>query len=107
MISKPNHACSGAGTAGLSEALALVDFMVLMRARRFVGFGLSSFSWGVREYRCLAGSPPATTSMPAISIPLWNAMGLNGATALSDHNVTCPDAAGPTVQTVADGRGVA
>ena len=85
------------GTGGLSEALALLDFTVLTRARQFVGFGLSSFSWGVQEYRCLLGLPLKSTTMPAISIPAWNAMGLSGVTVLSDHDVACPDAE-PAVQ---------
>ena len=90
LLHRSTTANTRAGTLGLSEALALLDFMVLARARHFVGFGLSSFSWGVREYRCLLGSPPTSTSMPAISIPLWDRMGLNGATVLSNHSITCP-----------------
>jgi hypothetical protein len=38
--------------AGLqSEALALVDLLVLVRARRFTGFGVSTFSWVAEELR--------------------------------------------------------
>ena len=41
--------------AGLqSEALALVDLLVLVHARRFTGFGSSTFSWVVQEYRHVA-----------------------------------------------------
>ncbi len=83
--------CIVTGTGGLSEALALLDFVILTHARRFVGFGLSSFSWGVQEYRCLLGSSPKSTFMPAISIPPWDAMGMSGVTVLSDHSATCPD----------------
>ena len=36
-----------------SEQKALLDFIVLARARRFVGFGSSTFSFYLREYRAL------------------------------------------------------
>ena len=36
----------------LSEAMALVDLLVLVQAARFTGFGSSTFSWVVQEYRC-------------------------------------------------------
>ena len=36
-----------------SEQKALVDFIVLARAQRFVGFGPSTFSFYLREYRAL------------------------------------------------------
>jgi len=39
----------------LSEALALVDLLVLVRASRFTGFGSSTMSWVVQEYRCWSG----------------------------------------------------
>ena len=75
--------------AGLqSEALAFVDLLVLLRARRFVGFGLSTFTWAVLEQRCLLGISPASTSMPAVSLNRW--MDLSVTTVLSDHDVSCP-----------------
>ena len=40
---------------------ALVDFLVLARARAFVGFGSSTFSYYLREHRALEGVPRNTT----------------------------------------------
>ncbi len=40
-----------------SEQKALVDFLVLARGARFVGFGSSTFSYFLREFRVLAGTP--------------------------------------------------
>lgn len=36
-----------------SEQKALLDFLVLARAQRFAGFGSSTFSFYLREYRAL------------------------------------------------------
>ena len=45
-----------------SEQKALLDLLVLARAQRFVGFGASSFSFFLREYRALKyGLPKAST----------------------------------------------
>ena len=75
--------------AGLqSEALAFVDLLVLLRARQFVAFGLSTFSWAVREYRCMLGTALRSTSMPAVSLNPWIALSVT--TVLSDHDVSCP-----------------
>ena len=38
-----------------SEQKALVDFLVLSRGATFVGFGASTFSFYLREYRALFG----------------------------------------------------
>jgi hypothetical protein len=38
-----------------SEQTALVDFLVLAKARRLVGISVSTFSWFLREYRALQG----------------------------------------------------
>lgn len=46
--------------AGLnSEQLALLDFLILARSNKFVGFGPSTFSTFLREHRTLHGTPPA------------------------------------------------
>ncbi len=46
-------------TAGLnSEQLALLDFLILARAEKYVGFGPSTFSFYLREHRMLNGLPP-------------------------------------------------
>jgi hypothetical protein len=46
--------------AGLnSEQLALLDFLILARSHKFVGFGPSTFSTYLREHRTLHGTPPA------------------------------------------------
>ncbi len=44
--------------AGLhSEALAMLDMMALAGAQHVVGFSASTFSWYLREIRCLLGTP--------------------------------------------------
>jgi hypothetical protein len=43
--------------------MALLDFLVLARARRFVGFGSSTFSYYLREYRALQYGLPKSTSL--------------------------------------------
>ena len=40
-----------------SEALAMLDMMALAGAQHVVGFMASTFSWYLREVRCLLGSP--------------------------------------------------
>ena len=82
-------ACASAGLH--SEALAYLDLLVLLNAQHFVGFGLSTFSWAVLEYRCLLRRvSPTSTSMPAVSMNPW--MDLSASTVLSEHAVTCPEA---------------
>lgn len=50
--------------AGLNqEQRALIDFLVLARAQRFVGFGSSTFSYYLREYRALHYGLPHSTSL--------------------------------------------
>ena len=39
----------------MSEALALVDLLVLVHARHFTGFAVSSFSWIVQVRRTANG----------------------------------------------------
>ena len=53
----------------LSEALALIDLLVLVRAQRFVGFYISSYSWVVqassRHFQasnCLRQTPSGLTT---------------------------------------------
>ena len=50
---------SAAGRAGLlSEALALIDLLVLVHARHYTGFWFSSFSWVVQVgFRMVALEP--------------------------------------------------
>ena len=46
--------------AGLnSEQLALLDFLILARADKFVGFAPSTFSFYLKEHRMLNGIPPS------------------------------------------------
>lgn len=52
-----------------SEQKALLDFIVLARAKKFVGFGSSTFSFFLREFRALHVSP-APESSPARGSPL-------------------------------------
>ena len=40
-----------------SEQNALVDFLVLARSAHLVGLGSSAFSFFLREFRALAGTP--------------------------------------------------
>lgn len=52
----PVHLCLP--SAGLnSEQLALLDFLILARAHKFVGFGPSTFSTYLKEHRTLHGRP--------------------------------------------------
>lgn len=51
-----------------SEQKALVDFIVLAQSHRFVGFGSSTFSFYLREYRALLGLPRSTSAMVDASI---------------------------------------
>ncbi|KAI3432401.1 hypothetical protein D9Q98_003957 [Chlorella vulgaris] len=44
-----------------SEQLALLDFLILARAEKFVGFGPSTFSTYLQEHRVLHGTPPANS----------------------------------------------
>lgn len=62
-----------------SEQKALVDFMVLSRGRGFVGFGSSTFSFYLREYRVLSGIPRSSSVLVDASVigtdPLFNSAG--------------------------------
>ena len=60
-----DHAPAGLHT----EALAMLDMLVLSRAARFTGFHASSFSWYVQEHRCQRGIPVTTTTMPKVTSP--------------------------------------
>ncbi len=51
--------CTGLG----SEQLAIVDFLVLLEGRSFVGMGLSSFSFLLRERRSMQGYLPSSTGL--------------------------------------------
>jgi hypothetical protein len=44
-----------------SEQKALVDFIVLSAGEGFVGFGSSTFSFYIREYRALQGIPRSSS----------------------------------------------
>jgi hypothetical protein len=44
------------------EQLALVDFLVLVECRHFVGISVSTFSVFIREYRALQGLAGRNTS---------------------------------------------
>lgn len=49
--------------AGLhSEQAALVDFLVLARCRAFVGFGVSTFSYFLPQYKALRNFPAASSA---------------------------------------------
>jgi len=56
-------------TAGLaSEQKALVDFLVLAQGARYVGFGSSTFSFFLREYRVLQGLSRSSSVLVDASI---------------------------------------
>lgn len=63
-----------------SEQVALLDFIVCAAGERFVGFGASTFSFFMREYRLLHGKPRATTALVDASAittdPLFYSAGL-------------------------------
>lgn len=46
-----------------SEQLALLDFLILSRSHQFVGFGSSTFSFFLREYRALHGVPRSSSHL--------------------------------------------
>ncbi|DBA65894.1 TPA: hypothetical protein ACH3X2_002921 [Trebouxia sp. C0005] len=62
-----------------SEQKALVDFLVLSRGRGFVGFGSSTFSFYLREFRVLSGIPRSSSVLVDASVigtdPLFNSAG--------------------------------
>lgn len=62
-----------------SEQKALLDFIVLARAQRFVGFGSSTFSFYLREYRALQGISRKLAGLVDASIigtdPLFHSAG--------------------------------
>lgn len=62
-----------------SEQKALLDFLVLARAQRFVGFGSSTFSFYLREYRALHGLRCTSSRLVDASIigtdPLFHSAG--------------------------------
>ncbi|KAK9810163.1 hypothetical protein WJX72_005905 [[Myrmecia] bisecta] len=62
-----------------SEQKALVDFLVLSRGRGFVGFGSSTFSFYLREFRVLNGIPRSSSVLVDASVigtdPLFNSAG--------------------------------
>jgi hypothetical protein len=45
-----------------------VDFLVLARGARFVGFGSSTFSFFLREFRALAGTPRSASLLANASL---------------------------------------
>lgn len=64
------HACTHLSqhTALHSEQIALLDFLVLAAGRQYVGFGASTFSFFLREYRLLQGFPRDTTTLVNASV---------------------------------------
>lgn len=62
-----------------SEQKALLDFLVLAQGSAFVGFGSSTFSFYLREFRSLAGIPRSTSVLVDASVigtdPLFNSAG--------------------------------
>lgn len=55
--------------AGLnSEQKALLDLLVLAQGHSFVGFGSSTFSFYLREFRSLSGVPPARSVLVDASV---------------------------------------
>lgn len=74
------YADKGMASADLnSEQKALLDFLVLSRGRGFVGFGSSTFSFYLREYRVLNGVPRSSSVLVDASVigtdPLFNSAG--------------------------------
>ena len=63
-----------------SEQKALLDFLVLANGDAFVGFGTSTFSFYLREYRALQGMPRSTSVLVDASIvgtdPLFYSAGV-------------------------------
>ena len=61
LLHEDTHCCHVAGAGLSSEQKALVDFIVLAGGQGFVGFGSSTFSFYLREYRALKGMPRASS----------------------------------------------
>ncbi len=63
-----------------SEQVALLDFIVCASGERFVGFGASTFSFFMREYRLMHGKPRSTSVLVDASAiltdPLFYSAGL-------------------------------
>jgi len=63
-----------------SEQKALLDFLVLAKGRRFVGFGSSTFSFYLQQYRLLQGFPEASSVLVNASVittdPIFRAAGI-------------------------------
>ena len=56
--------CAPHKNTGLhSEQVALLDFIACAGGDRFVGFGASTFSFFMREYRLLHGRPRSTSAL--------------------------------------------
>ena len=63
--------------AGLmSEALALVDLLVLVRAQRFAGFFMSSYSWVVQARRLSSIPLPSRSSRRQLAHPAGQSVGV-------------------------------
>lgn len=59
---------SEAELGGLTpDQIAAIDFLVLQHAAQFVGHGASSFSYAVREFRCIHGHLLATSNLISAS----------------------------------------
>ena len=63
-----------------SEQKALLDFLVLTKAERFVGFGSSTFSFYLRQHRLLMGFPENSSVLANASVittdPMFEAAGI-------------------------------
>ena len=59
-------ACGGAALN--SEQKALLDFLVLANGKAFVGFGSSTFSFYLREYRALQSIPRSSSVLVDASV---------------------------------------
>ena len=57
-----------------SEQKALLDFLVLTKADRYVGFGSSTFSFYLQQYRLLQGFPETSSVLVNASVITTDSM---------------------------------
>ena len=81
----------------MSEALAMVDLLVLVHADRFAGWFLSSFSWAVQARElghawCIAAAAPRVNLTAARGLLTRRNAGLCGSTERHLRELRCCDA---------------
>jgi hypothetical protein len=63
----------------------MLDLLVLVRARRFTGYGPSTLSWYAREARCQLGTAAETTILVGDANPV-----LHVSLDITNYTLVCP-----------------